>query len=707
MRKSHEAPLFPAWTCSEPAQSPPPRVAWVQERPWTLVGGWEPLSFRRRAGYAWEDEETYVREQEFSDRELDEIRDMGVRCVHIPYAKGWGLRATADELAQQKDIVERAHRRGLKVGLYVRVDAVMPEILAAEQPEVHDWLVRGMHGRPSLYSAQQGFRKRICLLHPGAVRWAESVFQHAIVEMNADTLHLDGFFVSYTPWETCRCGRCLEAYRAWLRVKFADPKLRRRVFGLIDFDRVEMPEFEPNAPLPVVAKSPEIRAWHEHQWEKHLAFLRHVRGYVHTMTNRVALFGNIGWYRNMNYYRYLNVCPEQLFPWLDMVALEDDFELHYEKGKIVSRLGLFKTAREYGIPVASYHHFGDRKRIESSMSLYLAANGGNISLEGFTLRYYAHFRLAADMKRRLNRWVEEHWDLFRESKPHGEIALLRHHPSLAWNAKEPWFAALALEQMLTRMKVPWRMLDRIDPGALQGIRTLLLADMECLSNEELDVLKAWAENGGRLLFTWRTGLFNGFRQRRPRHPILDWSPAWRAKFNDRIDPEVWFAWSNEDYQELTVSDVGLSIQRARPQIVPLGKGALAFLPQIKVPLEGSAITRRLLAEDIRLPERANEIEKFIRRLHGPFDIEVTGSDSVLVECTRHRKKPVRLVHLVQVNPKVDSVNVKIRTRSAGKGPVQILSPSRRGLKAIRSRGGISIRGLPCYAVLVLGEAETG
>ena len=41
----------------------------------------------------------------------------------------------------------------------------------------------------------------------------------------------------------------------------------------------------------------------------------------------------------------INVCPEMLFPWLDMVALEDDFELSYKDGKVVSRLGLFKTAR--------------------------------------------------------------------------------------------------------------------------------------------------------------------------------------------------------------------------------------------------------------------------------------------------------------------------------------------------------------------------
>src|SRR5690606_28035722 len=101
---SRVEPVFAFWPLAEPEGPPPPRVPWTTETPLCFVGGWEPLSFRQRAGYAWADEEAAFAE-EFSDRALDEYRRLGATSIVIPYAKGFGHAATGSELAQERDII--------------------------------------------------------------------------------------------------------------------------------------------------------------------------------------------------------------------------------------------------------------------------------------------------------------------------------------------------------------------------------------------------------------------------------------------------------------------------------------------------------------------------------------------------------------------------------------------------------------------------
>src|SRR5689334_16305520 len=130
---------FEQWRLSSPDGPPPARVKWFAQTPLCFVGGWEPLSFRKRAGYAWADEHAAY-EAECSDRALARYQELGATSIVIPFAKGFGLDATAVELQQEKDIIRRAHAIGLKVGTYVRVDAVVPETIRPHDPEVDSWL---------------------------------------------------------------------------------------------------------------------------------------------------------------------------------------------------------------------------------------------------------------------------------------------------------------------------------------------------------------------------------------------------------------------------------------------------------------------------------------------------------------------------------------------------------------------------------------
>lgn len=673
--------------------TPPPRVQSFREHPLAFVGAWEPLSFRSRAGYAYTDEEEFLLENEFSDDALESYVKLGANSIVLPYAKGFGLKATEEELQLEKDVINRAHARGLKAGAYIRVDLLIPELVKQDCSDVQEWLVVGMHGRHSPYSAQQTFRKRVCHSHPSAVRWLEKIFTYGIKELGADYLHLDGCSVTYRPWDTCRCQRCLDTYRHWLKRRFVDERLRKRIFGLVDFDEIDFPEFQPNAPLPTVLTSADMQAWYLFQWERGAAFMRHIRRFIRQLSPETAVTINPpGWGRAVHAPRILCQTIEPLLPWVDMVLLEDNLHLDFQNGSICSRIGIFKTAREYDVPVGHYHWSADPKKIEPSLALSVAANGGNVSCLGFTFRYLPHYTSGLEEKRRLTTWAEAHRPLLGATRPFGEIALLRHFPSLAWNGRDPWHGAMGLEQILVRMHVPWRMFDHISRTALDQVRTLLLADMESLADDELAILRDWVQSGGRLFFTGRTGTHDEFRRRRPRPAILSWLPEHDLPGN----AVRWYAWCKEDFSEDDVQDGGL---KGEPWMQPYGEGRLGYWPRIGNGDAPGLLDSYVKAEDWVAPSNADEIEKFIRKLHGSFQFEVEGPSSLLTETAIHAVTGETLLHLIQVDGNAAPIDLAIHR--AGEGDVRIFSPDPVPPVFERRGNTLHLRGLNRYAVVII------
>lgn len=660
----------------------------------SFVGAWEPLSFRRRSGYAYTDEDTFSAEEEFSDKALDQYLSTGANGIVIPFAKGFGLKQSAQEFAGQSDLARRCHAKGLTVGAYIRVDAIVPELVRADFPNVDEWLTVGMYGRTSPYAPQQTFRKRVCYFHPDALRWLENLFILAAREMEADLLHLDGFAVAHFPWETCRCLHCLDAYRNWLKLRFANKAQRQRVFGVVDFEAIEFPEFEPNGTLPTVLSSPDMQVWHQFQWDKALAFTRHIRRFIRQLGSHIAVTANPGWDRSTHIPRAWNQSIEQLLPWLDAIWTEDHFHLDYRDGRIRSRLSTFKTAREHDIPVCHYHWSSDPGKIEASLALSLAANDGNPSCLGFTFRYLPHYTLANDIKRRYTSWAEAHKAILQGTIPFGEIALVRHFPSLAWNAKDPWFSLMSMEQLLIRKHLSWRVLSTISKDLLCTVKTLILPDAESLSDAEISTLKGWVAAGGRLLFTARTATHDEYRRRRPRHGILQWLENRADSLEDAIR---WYNWSKEDFTEFPLRESGL---QDVSEIYFFGAGALGYWPHIEVSGKGCLANRRMNPGELLPPDNAGEIYDFLSQLHGAFEFSVDAPDSLLVETAFQPKTNEMLIHLIQVDANGEPIQITLDRKEGWEG-AGIYSPDQHHPQLEIADTLLHVRSLKRYAVVVV------
>lgn len=654
---------FSDWSHAYPEQAPPPpRVRWFADSPSIFVGSWEELAFRKRSGLAWTDESAAYR-QEFSDQTLDQIAEMGCNHLVLPQTKGYGLTAVGGELDYLRDVIRRAHARGLKIGLYLRLDSVVPEILRNEYPDVDQWLTVGSLGRPSHYSSQQTFRWRICHLHPSAMRYLQREIQFAVENMGADLLHFDGMHFSFYPNETCRCARCLEHYQRWLRQAYADDGVRGEVFGPADFDQIQMPDFDPLqqsgdpgfAPfrgLGDFIRSPDIQSWYRFRWDGELALVRHLRRFVHQLNPDVAISINPAWGSTYNGYRVFTSWAERLMPWVDAIWSEDSLHMQFEQGRIISKVGTYKIAREHDVPICNYHWMREPGRLEASLALSAAANAnGSLACMGFTIRHLPHYRVGYEVKQKFAQWVNANKRLFINARPAAEIALLRHQPSLAWNSRSPWWSAMACEQLLVQMQVPWRMFDAIDGQRLKTIRTLLLPDAMCLSDDEIDLLLPWMrQDGGRIFITPATASHNPDLRRRPRNPLASLVPAWTDALAKTDEAEQWFDWI----------EGGPEVRGMPPSIADVGRGRIGVWPEIRGRCAQSATFNYLDPDQWWPPEQADELAAFVNRLHGDHSVAIERAGApTMIE--HHRSSDGKdFVHLIQVAEHAEPVELVLR-----------------------------------------------
>jgi|GEM_PF-3323876 hypothetical protein len=691
--------IFPYWEFAYPEGPAPEKAAWVKQRPSTFVGSWEPLSFRQRSGFAWTDEEDFYRNEEFSDRALDQYVELGCNHLILPFEKGVGLKALQSETGFLKDVITRAHHKNLKVGVYIRVDSVVPDIMVKEYNDVYSWLGIGIGGKTSCYGGDQSYRKMICYSHPNAVKRLEETIRFAIEELKTDLLHFDGYNINHMSSRSCRCSNCQRSFQEWLKHTFRDEKTKNELFGWVDFDTIMIPD--PDTLFPSVLNVTDMKAWHLYNWDRDLAFTRHLRRFIKQLNPDTAISINCKWGRSVNFYRGLNQYAEQLFPWVDMVWLEDSFFFRYDKSRksIISRVGAQKQAREYQIPVCNYHWFKDDRKVRASLAYSIAANSANTACMGFSLRCLPHYTLNYDSKKRYNEFCQKHYSKLASANPWAEIAVLRHLESLAWNNGKPHLDAAAIEHLLFHKRIPFRVIDKVEMKILDSVKILILPSCESMSDNELMILKDWVERGGRLFFTYDVALFDEYRRRRPFHPILAWYDEWNDKYNLALDAEAWFAWLPPVLEDRNGKTDKYS------QTVKCGKGHLCFFPEIM--LKRSAplglLENTFTAEDIEIPGNWNEIIASLRELNDGFMFTLQCSDSVVIE-TGEIKGGAKFIHLIQADPEADATDVSIAFRTKCDGICRVWSPDSEPELSIHENV-ITVHRLQTYAILEIINTE--
>src|SRR5574340_599531 len=219
-----------------------------------FVGHWEPMIYRQRGGYAGTDAmDHYLREH--SQEAVEKLVELGVNLVITHYHKGFGPAAERWEYEPLKQLVGLCHGRGIKVGVYLRLDTLAYETLLAEKPAVDglppggvarltagpagsphqrdSWFQVNLNGQYPVYNDNDSgalyYRRQACPCNNDYLSWIEERVTFAIRDLGIDLIHFDGVMPFLEGYQ-CYCDRCTHEFRRYLQVKYADPELAKERF---------------------------------------------------------------------------------------------------------------------------------------------------------------------------------------------------------------------------------------------------------------------------------------------------------------------------------------------------------------------------------------------------------------------------------------------------------------------------------------------
>jgi len=477
--------------------------------PITLAGHWEPLAFRRRRGGQRGDEaERYAREH--SDEAIRAMRDAGINFVITHFDKGFGPETLAADLPLLRDWVRRLHENDIRVGAYIRYDNLVPEAF----PQSKEWLAQTAFGDSSTI-LWQSYRRSACPSNQDHLAHVESLIHTAIHDLKVDLIHMDGFWMGNEAW-ACHCDKCLAAFSDFLASRYptADSAIER--FGHADTSLIRPPVYrQPDNSIAAMepVKDPAAQEWMDWRIETLAAMARRFREYIRAQNPAVVFAVNslmpIG-YNNAFYWGF---DLPKLMPHVQALWTEDDHWAGWrDDGVLISRLREFKMGRALGAKVFSYQRGKTDKELTLSLLQSAAFNRGDLGMLGSPL--LAEEPLY-ETKRAFAQWYARHAKRFALVQSAADVALWRSQRTLACNSTSAHRSVILAEQALIQGKISFDILYDDDLKDLSRYRVLVLPNVEMLDDEQIALLTEFVRNGGGLVATELTSLYDEWRRIRP------------------------------------------------------------------------------------------------------------------------------------------------------------------------------------------------
>jgi hypothetical protein len=633
--------------CSRPSvetkTAPARRAAWLRNEPLVIVGNWDsmPIFQRRRGGQPLGQEEQYRREH--TEEAVVKLKDLGVTMAVIHFYKGFGLAAEKEHMDEARKLAALCKKHGLRVGVYVG-STIAYETFLAERPDAQDWLVGRFLGRPVTYG-EQLFRRRVYFMHPGYREYMKSVLRIAVQELKADLIHFDNTSLQARP-EIFVHPLAVEDFRTFLRNKYAPEALARRL-GFSDVRYVEPPEWD--RPFTVLT-DPLMQEWADFRCHQLAAYYQEMGDYIRGLNPEVAVENNphsgisgrnTVWQEGVDY-------PRLLGP-LDVVWTEEGNEAGVRSGVLVSKIRTYKMARLLNNRVFTYT--GGARNGRLAMAEAMAYNRMTLGMVGGML---AGEQLPAE-QRAYVKFYRDHFENYQDLESRADVAVLHSYASMAYSNDLPWLSSMLLEQALIQARVPFDIIFDDNLKDLSRYRVLALADQECLSDEQLALIRKFVDGGGGLVATGDTALYNQWRQRRRESGLKDV----QAVYVPKVEPAV-----------------------------PKPPAASAT------------------SEYWKLPLNAGEMIAAVRQAAGgALSLEAKAPPTVTAEVYEQKDKRRLLVHLVNYDAApVGNIAVSVTAPAVEK--VMLLSPDLEAPRPVAAvvkngRAEFAVPGLKTYALAVL------
>ncbi len=644
------SPLLPGVGASQgniPAINSNRRAAWIEDWPLVIVGNWDdaPLFICRRGNiWTWQDEE--YRSQQTEDT-VKKLKELGVTLAVLCFYKGFGLVAERPYFNDARKMAALCHRFGIKVGVYVG-STISYEAFLLENPKAEDWIVSDYQGRPVTYSRQQ-WRKRVYFMHPGYREYMKRVLRVAVEEVQTDLIHFDNTSNQAEP-AIFQHPLAAKDFRAFLASKYTPDALEKRL-GIRD-PRYVLPPC-PDWELATI-DDPLFQEWTDFRCEMLSRYYQEMAAFIHSLNPQVAVVNNPArGLSGSNTYWQEGVDYPRLLAHTQAVWAEEGKLPHPMAGDIlVSKIRTYQMAAKLNnrIFTSSTGLYGGRPQSETQVKLDLAeAMAYNRQCLGMVGGIQTVQRLTEGAKKYIQ-FFGRNARLFRRTESAADVAVFHSFGTLAFNNDRPYQSTWLFEQTLIQAKIPFDIIFDQHLKDLSQYRVLILADVECLSEEQLNVIRAYVKKGGGLVATEWTSLYTEWRALKSNFGLGDLFQVEPPAFIDN---------------GITVS---LPVHQSKSDTGPVRNqtdgGRVVYLPEVKPSVAKPAMTP-MANHYWALPLNAPELVDAVRWAGGgELALEVKAPPAVTTNLVSQRSSGAVLVHLVNYDvertPKVENIEVWLR-----------------------------------------------
>jgi len=657
-----------------------PRPSWLHTMPIVTVSNHDSMPiFRRRVGGnpTWQEEDY---EREHTEEAIDKLKELGVTVVIVHFYKGFGLEAEKEHREKGMKLAAIVKSKGLKVGVYVG-STIAYETFLLEKPEAEAWFVPDFLGKPVFYD-DQTFRKRVYFMHPGYREYMRRVLRSAQDDFHADLIHFDNTSMQAQP-PIFEHPLAIEQFRDFLNTKYTAEERKER-FGFSDMRYVLPPRYDRKlGPI----NDPLFQEWADFRCEMLTRYYAEMEALLRQQNPDVAVETNphsgisgrnVIWDQGVDYPRLLSH--------LDAVWTEEgDYPQVTDQGILVNRIRTFKMTNTLHntLFVASGGEGGNTLQLAEALAFGRQCIGD----VGGVL---AGYDLPQDQRRYL-KFFHRNFAYYRDIDNVADVAVLHSFATMGFNNERPAVSTVLFEQALIQGKVPFDIIFDDNLKNLSKYKVLALPDQECLTDQQMDLIRQFVRSGGGLVATEGTSLYTAWRQRRRDFGLKDLlkidAPHWRGAH----EPEAI-----------------LAIPTVHNQV---GTGRVVYIPEVK-PAIAKPYGESMTSEYWKLPLNWKEVNDSVKwAAGGEVSLEIVAPNTVAAELTEQKQNKTVMVHLVNYNvaktPTVNSIQVSLRLAGYQKvRKATLLSPDEEGPRSLavtqsNGRAVFAVPQLRTYALAVI------
>lgn len=622
--------------------------AWLKNEPLVVVGNWDSMAiFRRRVGGSptWQEEDY---RKEHNEETVKRLKDLGVTLAVIYFYKGFGLEAEREHIDDARRFTALLKRYGIRVGVYIG-STIAYETFLAEKPEAQEWLAPDFLGRPVIYS-DQTFRRRVYFMHPGYREYMKNVLRIAVEELKVDEIDFDNTSMQAHP-QIFHHPMAVRDFREFLKNRYPPETLKRRL-GFTDVRFVTPPATD--KPLSTI-NDPLFQEWADFRCLQLNRYYAELAQWIRGMNPEVAIATNphsgisgknTVWEEGVDYPAFV--------PAMDIVWTEEGNEAGVSPdGILISKIRTYKMATGLNRRVITYTAGARGGKLQMAESM--AFNRQGLGMVGGVLAGYD----LPENQRRYIRFFHDNFQYFRGVDNIADVAVLHSRASMAFNNDRPWQSAMLFEQALIQAHVPFDIIFDEQLGSASRYRVLVLPDQECLTEEQIGLIRKYVEGGGGLVATEHTSLYTEWRLRRRHFGLGDLfrasAPPWQGARRAEEFPAT------------------------PPVRNQAGRGRVVYIAEVKPAVEKPP-TVRMSSQYWKLPVNWKElIEEVKWAAGGSLSLEVDAPATLVSELLEQKEQGRLLVHLlnydVQRVPSLKAVSVSLAVPSGKKvTALSLLSP---------------------------------